>query len=52
MKSKRGELIWDELIPWIITAGFIILAMILSFYLSGHGKNLIEYIKNLFRFGK
>ncbi len=52
MIDKRGELVWDELIPWII--GLVVLALIfvLYFTLSGKGQGIIDYLKSLFRFGR
>ncbi len=49
MKNKKGELIWDELIPWII--GAIVLALFIFVYiiLSGKGHEYIDYIKNVLR---
>jgi len=48
-RGKRGELIWDELIPWII--GAIVLALFIFVYiiLSGKGHEYIDYIKNVLR---
>ena len=52
MIEKRGELVWDELIPWIIGLGIIALVFVLYFVLSGKGQGIIDYLKSLFRFGK
>lgn len=51
MKGKKGQ-VWETLIPWII--GLLVLVVILMFYffLSGKGQVAIDFIKNLFRFGR
>lgn len=51
MKDKKGQ-IWETLIPWII--GLLVLVVILGFYfvLSGKGTAAIDFVKNLFRFGR
>ncbi len=52
MKEKRGELISDDLIKWIIGLGVLALIGFLYYILSGKGQGAIDYIKSLFRFGK
>ena len=51
MKNKKGQM-FDTLLPWII--GLVVLVIILGFYFffSKNGLSAIEYIKNLFRFGR
>jgi len=51
MRNKKGQLVWDELIPWIIGIGVLVLGFVLYFILSGKGAGLIDYLKNIFRFG-
>lgn len=51
MKYKRGELVWDELIPWIIGLAVLLLMFVLYIILTGKGNDAVEYIKNIFRFG-
>lgn len=52
MAGKRGQLIWDKLIPWIIALGVLLLMILLYFILSGKGNEALEYIQSLFRFGR
>ena len=52
MKEKRGELVWDTLIPWIIAIGVLVLMLFLYFILSGKTEGAIQYFKDLLRFGK
>jgi hypothetical protein len=52
MMKKKGELVFDELIPWIIVLGTLILVLVLYFVLSGKGNSAIDYFKNLWRFGR
>ncbi len=49
---KKGQLVWDQLIPWLIGLGVLILAIALIIILSGKGSNALEYFKTLFRFGR
>ena len=51
-REKRGQLAWDTLIPWIIALGVLILILMLYLGLSDKGKGLLEYLKNLLRFGR
>lgn len=48
--EKRGQLIWQELAPWIIGIGVLVLSLILYMILTDKGTGLIGYLKNLFRF--
>jgi len=50
--GKKGELVFDELIPWIIALGVIILVLILYFVLSGKGNAALDFFKNMWRFGR
>lgn len=52
MTRKRGQLVWDKLIPWIIALGLLLLMVLLYVILSGKGNEAIEYIQSLFRFGR
>lgn len=49
--AKKGELVFDEMIPWIITIGVIIMVLILYFVLKGKGDNALSFFKQLWRFG-
>ena len=51
MRNKKGQE-WETLIPWLIALLVIFLMLVVSFVLSEKGQSTIEYIKNLFRFGK
>ncbi len=50
--KKKGELVFDELIPWIIALGVLVLVLILYFVLSGKGTAALEFFKNMWRFGR
>src|SRR3989338_699014 len=50
MSKKRGQLVWDNLIPWIIGIAVLVLMFVLYFILSGKGQSAITFLKNLFRF--
>lgn len=49
-KLKKGTLVWNTLIPWIILVGFLVIAVIGIILLTDYGKSIMEYIKDLFRF--
>jgi hypothetical protein len=50
MRSKKGELTWDTLIPWIIAIAVLIFIVLLFWMLYGKGSGALDYIQNLFRF--
>jgi len=50
--GKKGELVFDELVPWIIALGVLILLVVLYSILNDKGNSAIEYFKNLWRFGR
>jgi hypothetical protein len=50
--SRKGELTFDELIPWIIVIGVLVAVLILYFTLGGKGSSLLEFFKRLGRFGR
>ena len=47
--KKRGQ-IWDNLAPWIIGLGVLVLVLIFYGILKGKGGGALEYIKNLIRY--
>lgn len=49
--GKKGQ-IWETLIPWIIGIAFLVLIVIIYAIISGKGMSMIEYLKNLLRFGR
>ena len=49
MGNKRGQIAWDQLIPWIIGLGVLALAFVLYFILTGKANSIIDYFKNLAR---
>ena len=50
--KKIGELVFDELIPWIIAIGVLAAVLILYFTLNGKGSAALEAFKNFWRFGR
>lgn len=50
MFRKKG-MIWDTLLPWLIGVGVLVLMFVAYFILTGKGNGIIDYIKNIFRFG-
>ncbi|MBU0466553.1 MAG: hypothetical protein KJ718_06495 [Nanoarchaeota archaeon] len=49
---KRGSVIWDNLLPWIIGFGVFVLVIILYIVLTEKGQAAIDYLETLFRFGR
>ena len=47
--GKRGELVWDELIPWIIAIMVLVLVVFVYLILSGKGQGYLDYIRNVLR---
>ncbi|MEK6820477.1 MAG: hypothetical protein AABX71_02080 [Nanoarchaeota archaeon] len=50
--GRRGAIELDTLAGWIITILALAIAIIFIFILKGKGAGALEYIKNLFRFGR
>ena len=50
--NRRGQLVWDQLIPWLIAIGVLILIVILYFILTEKANSAIDFFKNLIQFGK
>jgi hypothetical protein len=51
-KNKRGDLTWSTLVPWMIAIAVLVLTVVLYIALKGKGGGALEYLKNLFRFGR
>ncbi|MEK6915235.1 MAG: hypothetical protein AABW89_01680 [Nanoarchaeota archaeon] len=49
--KKKGELTFDTLIPWIIALGALFLIILLIVASKGKGEGIINYLKDLWRFG-
>ncbi len=49
--AKKGELTFDELIPWIIVIGILVIILILYFTFGKKGDSLLDIIKRIVRFG-
>ncbi len=50
--GKKGELTFDELIPWIIVLGVLAVILILYFTLGEKGATLLDNLKRIARFGR
>ena len=50
-KDKKG-LVWSEIAWWVIGLGVLALVIILLFFIQKRGINLLEEIKNFFRFSR
>jgi len=51
VRGKKGQ-IWQTLIPWLL--GLLAFGLIILIYLklSGKGSNALEFLKNLFKYGR
>lgn len=49
--KKKGELVFDELIPWIIVLGVLVLVVVLYVAFKGKGDAILEFFQRLGRFG-
>ncbi len=50
--GKKGELVFGNLIPWIIALVALAFILVLYFTLSEKGNSAIDFFKNLWRFGR
>ena len=50
--KKRAQLVWDNLIPWIIGIGVLVLGMIIYLVINGKMNSAAAFLKNLLKFGK
>ena len=46
MKNKKG-IVWQELVPWIIAVGVLVVVFGLYFGLSDKGQAAIAYVQNI-----
>ena len=51
-KRNKGQLVWDNLIPWIIGIAVLVLGMIVYLVISGKMNSAAAFLKNLKIFGK
>jgi len=51
LKDKKGQA-WETLIPWIIAIVVLILSFGLYMILSGKGEGAINFLKDIFTFGR
>jgi len=49
---KKGEISADKIIGWGIGLLVLVLIVVLYFILKGKGISMIDYIKNILRFGR
>ena len=50
IKGKRGELVFREIVLWIIALAILALVTIGIFLFMGKGINLLDSLKNIMRF--
>ena len=49
---KRGELVFDELIPWLIAIGVLVILLVLYKLFWDKGSSALDFFKNMWRFGR
>jgi len=47
---KRSQIVWDNLIPWIIGIMILVIGFIVYAILNGKMNGAADFLKNLFRF--
>jgi len=52
MVSKKGDLEFDILIPWMIGIGFLVIALVIYLLVSGKMGDAFNFFKDLVRFGR
>jgi len=52
MGQKNGAVEIDQLIGWLIVLGVLVIAAIAYVIISGKGNSIVNWIENLFRFGR
>lgn len=54
MRLKRGKkgIVWSEIAWWVIGLAVLAIVIVAVMIMRGRGTDLIEQIKNIFRFGK
>jgi len=50
--KKRAQLVWDNLIPWIIGLGVLVLGFLIYLILNGKLGESANFINKLFKLGK
>jgi len=51
-RTKRGQVVWEDLLKWIVGIGILALVIGLFALLKVKGVDIFEQIKNIFRFGR
>lgn len=50
LKNKKGDLVWREVVLWVIALAVLALVTIGIFLFKDKGINLLDSLKNLLRF--
>ena len=51
LEMKKGQLGFNQLAPWIIGVAVLVLIVVLYKSFSDKGTSIIDYLKNIWRFG-
>jgi hypothetical protein len=50
--NKKAAFEFDELLPWIIGIGVLVLIVSIYVILTGKAEDSINFLKDIFRFGR
>jgi len=50
--EKKGDLVWDSFIPWVIGLMLLAALFVIIGVLTGKLGGIGEFLRNLFRFGR
>ena len=51
MVQKKGQMVFDTLLPWLIAIAVILIVGGFYLVLSGKGSAMVDYFKQVLRFG-
>jgi len=47
---KKGQLMWQELAPWLIGLGVLVLVLYFYYILKGKGEGALTFFRSLVKF--
>lgn len=50
--KKIGQIVFGQLVPWIIAAAVLVMLVILYIKSNDKGTSIVEFLKNMWRFGR
>jgi UPF0716 family protein affecting phage T7 exclusion len=52
LRNKRGDLELETIVVWILVILVLVFFLVGAFILKGKGVNALDYMRDLFRFGR